>query len=146
MASRIYVASSWRNALQPDIVEVLRAEGHEVYDFRHPHLGPGTAKTGFQWSSIDPDWQEWTPDQYRKALQHPTARDGFSADKAGMEWADIGVLVAPCGRSAHTEIGWMIGRGKRTAALLVKQEPELMYGLIDSLCVTVEELVEFCRG
>ena len=34
--ARIYVASSWRNALQPGVVTKLRRDGHEVYDFREP--------------------------------------------------------------------------------------------------------------
>ena len=32
----IYVASSWRNAYQPEVVARLRSEGHSVYDFRNP--------------------------------------------------------------------------------------------------------------
>ena len=34
--ARIYVASSWRNKYFPEVVECLRAEGHEVFDFRNP--------------------------------------------------------------------------------------------------------------
>ena len=34
---KIYVASSWRNERQPDVVQALRNAGHDVYDFRHPH-------------------------------------------------------------------------------------------------------------
>lgn len=33
---RIYVASSWRNEIQPDVVSALQGVGHDVYDFRHP--------------------------------------------------------------------------------------------------------------
>ncbi len=54
---RIYVASSWRNAHQPELVKALQDAGHEVYDFRHP--APGNE--GFQWSQIDPNWKDWTP-------------------------------------------------------------------------------------
>jgi hypothetical protein len=46
---RIYVASSWRNTLQPSVVALLRQEGHSVYDFRHPAQG----NDGFSWSRID---------------------------------------------------------------------------------------------
>jgi len=31
---RIYVASSWRNQFQQEVVQKLRSLGHEVYDFR----------------------------------------------------------------------------------------------------------------
>ena len=57
MSRRIYVASSWRNAQQPEIVEALRFEGYEVYDFRNP--APGN--TGFAWSEIDREWLGWQP-------------------------------------------------------------------------------------
>lgn len=40
---KIYVASSWRNERQPEVVEHLRSFGYEVYDFRNP--APGD--TGF---------------------------------------------------------------------------------------------------
>lgn len=50
---RIYVASSWRNERQPEVVARLRAEGHEVYDFRRPN----GQQDGFHWSEIDPEWQ-----------------------------------------------------------------------------------------
>ena len=39
--ARIYVASSWRNPYQPEVVAALRKAGHEVYDFRNPKDNPG---------------------------------------------------------------------------------------------------------
>ena len=142
---RIYVASSWRNPRQPGVVEALRANGHEVYDFRNPHLGPGARGVGFHWSSIDPHWKDWTPESFRYALSHPLARDGFESDLAGMEWADAIVLVMPCGRSAHLEMGYGVGAGKRTAILLSDGEPELMYGLAEKLCTTLPELLAWLK-
>ena len=29
---------------------------------------------GFQWSDIDHNWQNWTTEQYREALNHPIAQ------------------------------------------------------------------------
>ena len=53
----------------------------------------------------------------------------------------------PCGRSAHTEAGWMSGRGKRTIVYIPEMvEPELMYKLFDGVVGSMEELVEvLCR-
>ncbi len=34
--SDIYLASSWRNDLQPEVLLALRDAGHAVYDFRNP--------------------------------------------------------------------------------------------------------------
>ncbi len=39
--ARIYVASSWRNDFQTEVVKRLRAEGHEVYDSKNPPKGTG---------------------------------------------------------------------------------------------------------
>lgn len=120
----IYVASSWRNALQPTIVAALRDLGHEVYDFRNP--APGN--TGFAWSSIDPDWQRWTPDAYRAALQHSIAVEGYRHDITALRACDACVLVLPSGRSASWEFGYAMGQGKRGAVVQFDAvEPELMY-------------------
>ena len=134
---KVYVASSWRNDDQPQVVSTLRRAGHEVYDFRNPSMGPGDRGQGFHWSDIDPEWKEWTPSQFRAALGHEVAVDGFASDLCGMEWADAFVLVMPCGRSAHLELGWAIGAGKPAIILLSDGEPELMYGLADHLCVSL---------
>lgn len=43
--TRIYVASSWRNKYQPEVVAALRKAGHKVYDFRNPK-DSGSTKAG----------------------------------------------------------------------------------------------------
>ena len=121
---KIYVASSWRNPLQPAIVAMLRKIGHEVYDFRNPVPG----NNGFSWSEIDSDWQNWTPQQYREALEHPVAKRGFDYDMNALQECDACVLVLPSGRSASFEFGWATGAGKVGAVVMFeKYEPELMY-------------------
>jgi hypothetical protein len=120
---KIYVASSWRNERQPEVVDDLRRNGHEVYDFRNPTDG----NHGFHWSEIDPDWQAWSPDAFNQALRHPLAKEGFRSDFEAMKWADACVMVMPCGRSAHLEAGWFVGAGKPLIILLSDGEPELMY-------------------
>lgn len=137
---RIYLASSWRNTTQPSMVELLRARGHEVYDFRNP--APGD--TGFSWRAIDPGWETWTAEQQIAALDHPTARHGLGLDFRGMQWATALVMLQPCGRSAALELGWAIGAGKRTAVLMCDgQEPELMVRLADMLTASVDALLEW---
>ena len=130
---KIYVASSWRNGYQQAVVAYLRECGHEVYDFKNPHGG-----TGFSWSEVDPDWQNWSTAAYVQALAHPISQRGFDSDFNAMNWADVCVLVLPCNRSAHTEAGFMAGEKKPTFAYLPEpMEPELMYkifaGVFESL-------------
>ena len=126
----IYVASSWRNDYQPMVVKALRKVGYEVYDFKSPKGDD----YGFHWSEIDGGWQKWNFEEYINALNHPLSESDFKSDMDALEWADVCVLVLPCGRSAHLELGWSIGKGKRTAILhhsAQQIEPELMAKMVD---------------
>ena len=138
MKRKIYLASSWRNENQTIVVEQLRTAGHEVYDFKNPRPDD----KGFGWTGIDPNWRTWTPEQFKHALQHPLAVKGHRYDHEAMEWADAGVLLLPCGSSAHLEAGWLAGRNKRTCvyAPTTLREPELMYR---SLALTIGDDVFF---
>lgn len=140
--ARIYVASSWRNELQPSIVKTLRSEGHAVYDFRNP-----PNNSSFAWSEIDPDWEGWSAKRYRELLlTNPIAARGFLSDLRGMQWADTCLLVLPSGRSAHLEAGWFCGQGKRTIILTRDgEEPELMALLATDICISMEEVLDCLR-
>lgn len=137
-AEYVYVASSWRNPDQPALIDAIRAQGIGVYDFRHP--APGDE--GFAWSEIDPAWKDWTPEQYVGALEHPRAVEGYAKDFAAMQAADTFVLLLPCGRSAHLELGWAVGAGKRTAIVLNgAHEPELMVKMVDHIAIDVPDVL-----
>ena len=125
---KIYVASSWRNVHQAVVVRVLRAAGHEVYDFKNP--APGNS--GFSWRQTEtPNYKHGDlVDAYtwRKMVDHPVAIDGFEHDFGAMKWCDVCVFVLPAGRSASFEIGWCMGQGKRGVVLALEPvEPELMF-------------------
>ena len=138
--AKIYVASSWRNQYYPEVVKTLREAGHEVYDFRNPPHGGN----GFRWTDIDENAPNWTFEQYAEGLHHPKAERQFAADLEALKWADTCVLVLPCGRSAHTEAGWMAGKGKRVIVYIPEMvEPELMYKLFDEV---VDNLNELCSA
>ncbi len=135
----IYVASSWRNERQPEVVRLLRSLEHfDVYDFREPAAGD----SGFHWSEIDPNWQQWTADQFRRHSQSsPLLKRWFAADMSALDYARIVVLVLPCGRSAHLEFGWAVRNGAIGIILLDNGEPELMYRMATDLCVGLDDLV-----
>ena len=136
--ARIYVASSWRNKYQPEVVAALRKAGHEVYAFRNPPHGGA----GFHWTDIDENAPNWTFAEYAEGLIHPKAEKQFKADLDALNWADTCVLVLPCGRSAHTEAGWMAGKGKKVFVYIPEmQEPELMYKLFDQVVGDLDSLV-----
>lgn len=124
---KIYLASSWRNVHQPEMITLLRGKGYEVYDFRNPQSGgpPTKPESGFSWKHVDPDFTPNRHDaleRFRKMLAHPLSQDGFESDFNAMKWADTCVIALPSGRSAHLEAGWMSGAGKK---LVVYMPPTL---------------------
>lgn len=142
-SKHIYLASSWRNQAQPALVQAIRAAGHEVYDFKNPSKN----NTGFSWSQVDPNYKDWTPDAFRKALAHPVSQLGFAHDYGAMQWADTFVLLLPCGKSAHLELGWALGRGVPSYVLMPeKDEPELMYLLGATIVTSTDELLAALAG
>jgi hypothetical protein len=121
---KIYVATSWRNEFQPEVVDTLRKEGHDVYDFR--------GEEGFSWSEVDGDWLNWTPDQYLTGLRHPCAERGFQRDMKALRWCEACVYVMPCGPSASMEMGWAKGAGKIVIVYIpALREPDLMVKMAD---------------
>jgi len=139
---KVYVATSWRNPIQPEVVKALQDQGHDVYDFRNPAPGDN----GFHWSEIDPNWKSWTPEQFAEALDHPIAQAGFLTDMMALEKADACVLVMPCGRSAHLEMGYAIGTGKLTIILSSDGEPELMYKMAGHFVHSIPEVINCING
>ncbi len=150
---KIYLASSWRNLYQPDVLKSLRDHGHEVYDFRNP----GPEDKGFGWSAIDPNWKSWTVTQFKEALKHPIAQKGHMLDHRAIEWCDTGVLLLPSGNSAHLEAGLIQGAKKPVCVYAPEiREPELMYLSLFSnaedrvnaamLCTTMAEVHQFLDG
>lgn len=140
--AKIYVASSWRNQHYPEVVTKLRNAGHEVYDFRNPSHGQG----GFKWQNLDPNFDKWGVEEYKQGLLHPSSERQFQADLDALNWADTCLLVLPCGRSAHTEAGWMKGTGKRTIVYIPQmEEAELMYKLFDLVSGDLNEVLDYLK-
>lgn len=125
---KIYLASSWKNQDQPRVLALLREAGHEVYDFRNPAEGA----SGFAWKDCSTECAAThakTPESFLRALCTDRAQEGFSFDKAALDWSEATVLLLPCGRSAHLEAGYAAGQGKPVFVYLSETgfEPELMY-------------------
>lgn len=143
MARKIYLASSWRNKQQPEVLAMLRELGHEVYDFHNPT----PEIQGFSWKQCKMEWGE-PIDMHDLALyvrhiaRDPVAQRGFKLDRDALHWCDTCVLLLPCGKSAHLEAGYAMGQGKETLVVLNEDgfEPELMYLLGDHICENVSAL------
>lgn len=142
---QIYLASSWRNELQPTVLRELRKAGHDVYDFRHP-VPPGVeGTTGFNWREVDLNWMDWTNEQFRAALEHPIAQRGFDYDIEALLCADTIVLLLPAGFDAHLEAGHGgVGTGKDlfVVSLGDRIKTGLMYKTAQKICLSMSELLD----
>ena len=120
---KIYVASSFRNSHQPSVVYALREAGHTVYDFR------GVA-----------GWKE-------HGFKSPQADAAFNVDWDAVLDADATVLVAPCGNSAHLELGTAVGLGQATAIYMPEtQELDLMYKAVDTILDSADGLIAWANS
>lgn len=138
----------------------LRASKIDHYDFKNPPNG-----TGFSWKEVKtvqenrashealmaghsitrpvPKGSDWEKlNDYYEMVEHPRAVEGYYADYSAMEKADCFVMVLPCGKSAHLELGWAVGQGKYTAILAEDPiEPELMYRMVDYISPNIFDLL-----
>ncbi len=142
----IYVASSWKNEKQGEVVQFLRSHGHRVYDFKDSGDGYGDSTNGpgaFSWSEIDPNWRNWSLEQYINVLNHPIAERGFQRDFDAMKEAHCIVLVLPSGLSAGLELGWAAGCGKLTIVYVPDlREAELMVKMADLITDSLDDVLK----
>lgn len=138
---KIYLASSWQNKEYEQVLNTLRLEGYETYDFKHPE---NMELSSFDWEKLDKEYNRWTSSDFKKALNHPETIKAFQKDFQAMQEADLCVLLLPCGRSAHSEAGWMKGNGKNVFILDLSEnpKPELMYRMYDDYLTETQELIE----
>lgn len=141
---KIYLASSWQNKEYEQVLNTLRLEGYETYDFKHPE---NKELSSFDWEKLDKKCNRWSCSDFKKALNHPETIKAFQKDFQAMQEADFCVLLLPCGRSAHSEAGWMKGNGKKVFILDLSEnpKPELMYRMYDEYLTEIMELIEHIK-
>lgn len=112
----VYVIGSLRN---PDGVitlgNELRSRGFEVVD---NWIAAGEL--------ADDSWQAYSQalgKTYAQALESRESRHVFHFDRAYIHLADAVVLLYPAGKSAHLELGYAVGLGKKSY-VLTEQAPE----------------------
>lgn len=134
MAS-IYLIGSLRNPEIPVIAKALRDAGHEVFDDWYA-AGP----------EADDYWQRYEQNRGRSYIQ---ALDGlavdhvFQFDRTHLDRCDVGVMVGPAGKSAHLELGYVVGRGKPGYVLLDKEPDrwDAMLRFATRVCLDIKELM-----
>ena len=112
----IYLIGSLRNENVPVLAKELReALGVEVFD---DWFSPGPKADDF-WR----DYEHVRGSTYKQALRNYAGTHVFEFDHFHIDRLPMGILYMPAGKSGHLELGYMIGRGKRTYILFDK-EPE----------------------
>ncbi len=119
---KIYIASSWKNAKEVrELAEILEREGHQVYDFTNE-------KKHFSFNLNALTNRDEV--EYISFLKNiPESKMAFNVDKDGLDWADTVIMLHPCGRSSHLELGYGMGQGKEGYIIgdLPKGEYDCMY-------------------
>lgn len=112
----VYLIGSLRDERIVLLGKRLREEaGVEVFDDWHA-AGP----------TADDSWQKYETlrgRSYKEALHGLAAEHVFEFDRRHLSRATHVVLVMPCGKSGHLELGWSVGKGKKGYVLFDK-EPE----------------------
>ena len=135
----VYLIGSLRNPQVPRIAAKLRRAGFEVFDEWH--------SVGSRADDHFRDYERARGHKMAEALQSWEAKHIFEFDRTHLMRADVVVLVLPCGKSGHLELGWALGRGKR-GYVLQQVEParfDIMYQFADGVFRTVPQLVEALR-
>lgn len=133
---KVYLIGSMRNPEIPHLAQRLREIGFEVFD---DWYSPGP--------EADDYWQEYEKLRgrtYKEALNGYHAKHVFAIDKFHLDDCDVAVLVMPAGRSAHIEIGYIIG-SEKPGFILFDGEPDrydVMYQFADDVFFQEDELVE----
>ena len=131
----IYLTGSLRNPRVLDVARQLREAGHEVFD---------------DWMAAGPDaddqWRDYEKQKghnLKQALAGYAARHVFEFDLFHLNRADIVVLVMPAGKSAHIELAWALGKGKK-GYILFDSEPErfdVMLQFATDVFYSVDDLI-----
>ena len=137
---RVYLIGSLRNPAVLTLANDLRKLGYGVFD---------------DWMAAGPDaddyWRDYEKQRghnFREALAGHAAYHVFEFDRKYLDWADIGILLLPAGKSGHIELGYLIGRGC-TSYIVYPEEPErfdVMYKFADKVFGSTVELLDYLAG
>lgn len=136
---KIYLIGSLRNPEIPKIAQEIRKLGFFVFDDWFA-AGP---EADDKWR----DYEKVRGHTYRQALKGYAADHVYKFDLKHLNECDIAILYLPAGKSAHLELGYIIGQGK--IGYIVHDNPErwdVMYLFASdkggTVCHSLEELKE----
>ncbi|HJX05792.1 MAG TPA: hypothetical protein VJ461_03715 [Candidatus Nanoarchaeia archaeon] len=80
---------------------------------------------------------------YKETLQDWGAKHVFDFDKTHLNRSDIVIMLMPCGKSGHLELGYSIGKGKLGYVLFPKEPKriDVMYQFAADLFFNTDDLI-----
>jgi hypothetical protein len=148
----------------PPLVNPVHRKAYVIGSLANIHIA-GVAATlrallGRDWEIFD-DWhaahpkadEEWRDYEiqrgrsYSEALRSEAAQNVFQFDKRHLDDTTHGILVLPAGRSGHLELGYLAGRGVKTAILLDKDYDrwDVMYAFADIVTHDIKNVIAAWR-
>ena len=130
---KLYLIGSLRNPEVPKMAQEIRELGFDVFDDWYA-AGP----------EADDKWRDYEKARghtYREALKGLAADHVYQFDLKHLNECDIAVVCLPAGKSAHLELGYVIGKGKKGYILIDNPERwDVMYLFAHGVFHSFEEL------
>jgi hypothetical protein len=132
----VYLIGSLANPNIPFLGNKIRKLGYEVFD---DWWSPGPLADSYL-----KHYAKIRGLNYKETLNTYAAKHIYDFDKGLIDKADIGIVMAPFGKSAHLELGYMIGAGK-LGYILFDKEPskiDIMYQFATDIFFREKDLFE----
>lgn len=135
----IYIIGSLRNPTITSFANELQAQGFDAFS---------------DWMGAGPNADDCLRDyckerglNYKQTLQSYAAKHIYSFDLFHITRCDAAVMVMPCGRSGHMELGFVRGLGKPGYILFDEIPPrvDIMYQFATDVFFSKEDLFEELR-
>jgi len=136
----VYIAGSLANTTIPTITSI--ATSYALAAFSEWYT-PGP--------EADVNWREYELSQgqsYLSALKRPAAQHIYNFDKRYIDASAGMLLVGPAGKSAHLELGYVLGQGK-FGVIYLPEEPDrwdVMYNFASLVTHDIEEAFSFIKS
>ena len=139
--AKVYIIGSLRNPEVTKLAKDIREQfpNVEVFD---DWMAAGPEADDF-WR----DYEKAKGNSLEEALKGYAAQHVFNYDKGHLDTSDVVILMLPAGKSGHLELGYSIGKGKRSAILLDSQPDryDVMYAFADKVTDSKEALIQWLK-
>ena len=102
------------------------------------------------WTAPGPDADDYLRDMAKargwdhiRTLQSYAAKHVCAFDKYHLDRAAAALILLPCGKSCHMELGYMIGQGKPTYVYMPEapERVDVMYNLAHCVTDSLQEII-----